>query len=56
MPLSLVPCEHYWLEMVRRATTTVAICKHCRKRGEFTQEEWKQLAARGACLNKPIRV
>jgi len=56
--LSLVPCDHYWLEVKTANEIVTAICKyyHCRRRGQFTMEEWHQLAEQKRALNKPVRV
>jgi hypothetical protein len=57
--LTLVPCDHFWLE-VRTVPNQVviAICNRrgCRKRGTFTMEDWGALAQEGRALNKPVRV
>ena len=56
--LTLVPCNHFWLETGWKSGNMIAICKYygCRKRGEFTMEEWDALAEEGRALNKPVRV
>lgn len=58
MGLKLVPCEHYWLEVLTRGQMVTALCKHfhCRKKQVFTMEEWGYLAEEGKALNKPVRV
>jgi hypothetical protein len=58
MPLTLVPCNHYWLEVRGTAFEITAVCKHfhCRKTGRFTVEQWDALAEEGQALNKPVRV
>jgi len=56
--LSLVPCNHFWLEVKTSGQTVTALCKHrgCQKKGTFTMNEWGALAQEGRCLNKPVRV
>jgi hypothetical protein len=56
--LTLVPCQHYWLEVRTHNGTVTALCKFykCRQRGTFTMEEWAALAEAGQALNKPVRV
>lgn len=56
--MELVPCDHFWLEVAVRAGKIIAVCEHyrCRKRGEFTPEEWGQLAVQGKAKNRPIRL
>ena len=56
--LSLVPCEHFWLEAKVGGGKIIAVCRYygCRTRGEFTAEEWDELAKEGRALNKPVRV
>ena len=56
--LTLVPCNHFWLEVKAGGGRIIAVCKYygCRKRGEFTMEEWGKLAEDGKALNKPVRV
>jgi hypothetical protein len=56
--LTLVPCDHYWLEVKTAGGKVIAICKHryCKQRGEFTMEQWGALAEEGRALNKPVRV
>jgi len=56
MSLTLVPCEHYWLECRTRPGQIVAVCKFCKKRGEFNEAEWLGLANMGQAINKPVRV
>ena len=53
--LTLVPCNHYWLEVYAR-TTIVAVCKFCKKRGEFTPMEWIVITVDGRGINKPVRI
>lgn len=58
--LTLVPCDHFWIEVHTSLAkdTVTAICKHkgCRKTMRFSMENWERLAQAGRCLNKPIRV
>lgn len=56
--LTLVPCNHFWLEVKATAAEIIAICKFmgCRKRGTFSHEAWGNLAKAGHALNKPVRV
>lgn len=58
MTLSVPECRHFWLEMKTTHGKVIAICKHyaCRRRAEFTLEEWTRQAEAGQALNKPIRV
>lgn len=56
--LTLVPCDHFWLEMRTSGGVVTAVCNRrgCRIRGTFSMEEWGALAQEGRCLNKPVRV
>lgn len=58
--LTLVPCDHFWIEVHTNPLTKIvtAICKHkgCRKTMRFSMENWTLLAEGGRCLNKPVRV
>lgn len=49
---------HYWIEMAARGGKIIALCNvpSCRQRGEFTMEEWAQLALFGQAKNKPVRL
>jgi hypothetical protein len=51
----LVPCNHFWLEMIARETMIIALCKFCKRRGEFSAAEWAAMALEQLCLNKPVR-
>ena len=54
--LSLVPCEHYWLECHDQAETVIAICRTCRKRGVFTHEEFTVLLNTNQAAPLPQRL
>lgn len=56
--LTLVPCNHFWLEVRTIGQQVTALCKFrpCQKKHVFTMEEWGKLAQEGRCLNKPVRV
>ena len=54
--LRLVPCNCYWLAVQYNASTVIAICKKCRKRGIFTATEWQQMKQDGEALDKPVRI
>ncbi len=56
--LTLVPCNHFWIEVKSIPKGILALCKfpHCRTRGEFTPEEWEALRDAGEAANKPPRV
>lgn len=54
--LSLVPCSHFYLEMRTANRRVISLCKFCRKRFEWTMEEWGHLVEAGRALNKPVRV
>lgn len=56
MMLTLVPCNHFWLEMQTRNQVIIALCKFCKRRSEFTMDEWDALALEHKALNKPVRV
>lgn len=56
MALTLVPCNHFWLEMETRNQIVIALCKTCHKRAEFEMTNWEILGAAGMALNKPTRI
>lgn len=56
--LTLIPCNHFWLEVRTMNGEVTAVCKHkgCKKKEVFSLQQWSELAHAGRCLNKPIRV
>ena len=43
-----------WLQMLFRNGMVIAICRDCKRRGEFTLEQWNTLG--GRAINKPVRL
>ena len=54
--LTLVPCDHFWLEMKRENEKVIALCKwpKCRERGEFTFKEWAIIVFESRGQNKVV--
>lgn len=55
MALTLVPCNHLWLEVANEGDKRIAVCKWCKKKGKFDVDGWEVLLVLGQAVNKPIR-